>query len=275
MGLFDLVEQHDGVGVTSYPFGQLSALLIAYVSRRCTNESRGVETLRVLTHIDTDQCISTAEHKLCQFLGEIGLTHTRRTEEHKHTDGMVGVFQSDTVTLDGLHHLVDGGILGNDGILQRDSHTLQTDTLLFSHPLGRHTRHHRNDFCHLFSIYHLTLFALAGTPTFVQEFQLRLEHRLTVTVAGSQLEVLVLHRQLLLLLDAGDLFLLLRNLRRYLGIAEMHARPRLVEGIDGLVGHKTVCHITVCQFDTRYQCLVSIGHVVMMLITVLDVSQDL
>ena len=55
---------------------------------------------------------------------------------------MVRIFQSNTVALDSLHHLVDGGILGDDGILQRYGHTLQTDTLLFSHSLGRHTRHH-------------------------------------------------------------------------------------------------------------------------------------
>ena len=188
---------------------------------------------------------------------------------------MVGLLQADTISLDSLHHLVDGSILGDDGMLQFLSHTLQSDTLLFGHPLGRNTRHHRDDFCHLFSIYHLSLLIFALAPALVELLQFGLQHGLTVTVARCQFEVLILDSPLFLLLDVGDLFLLLHDLRRYLGIAKMHARARLVEGVDRLIGHETVCHIAVCQFDTCHQRLVGIGDVMVLFVTVLDVPQDL
>ena len=48
-----LIEEDDRVGFTPDGFGQLSAFIVAHVSRRCTDESRGGELLLVLGHIDT------------------------------------------------------------------------------------------------------------------------------------------------------------------------------------------------------------------------------
>ena len=55
----------------------------------------------------------------------------------------------------------------------------------------------------------------------------------------------------------------------------MYARACLVEGVDGLIGHKAVCHVAVCQFDTCHEGIIRIGHMVMVLIAVLDVTQYL
>ena len=275
MRLLDLVEQYDGVGVTTYALCQLSAFLISHVSWRCTDQSRGVEALSIFAHVDTDQGVTATKHKLSQFLGEIGLTHTRRSEEHEHANRMVGILQSYTVALDGLHHLLDSCILTDNRVLQFLSHTLQTDTFLLSHPLGWYTCHHRDDLSHLFGIDHLTLLTFALRPTLVEQFQLCLEHRLTVSVASCEFEVLVSHCQLLFFFDAGNLLFLLSNLRWHLCITKMYARARLVEGVDGLIWHKAVCHIAVCQFDTCHERLVRIAHVVMLLVAVLDVMEYL
>ena len=223
MCFLNFIEQHNRVGVTAHAFCQLSTFLIAHIARRRADQSRRVETLRIFAHVDTNQGILTAKHELSQFLGEISLTNTRRTEEHKYTDGVVGILQTHTVPLDRLHHFVDGLILGNHGVLQFLSHTLQTDTLLFSHPLCRHTRHHRHDLSHLFGIYDLTFLVFALAPALVHRLQFSLQLRLSVTIACSQFEVLVLNCQLLLLLHIGNLLLLLGNLWRYLRIRKMYA----------------------------------------------------
>ena len=125
---------------------------------------------------------------------------------------MVGLLQSYTVSLDGLYHLVDSGILGYHGVLQLYSHTLQAYTLLFGHALYGHTRHHRNHLGHLVGIYYQSLFALAVAPAVVQLFQLRGKGCLAVAITGCQLVVLVLHRLLLLFAGIGQLLLLLNNL---------------------------------------------------------------
>ena len=136
---------------------------------------------------------------------------------------MVGILQTHTVSLDGLHHFVDGLILSNHGVLQFLSHTLQADTLLFSHPLCRYTRHHRYDLSHLFGIYDLTFLVFTLAPALVHRLQFSLQLCLSVTIACSQFEVLVLHRQLLFLLHIGNLLLLLSDLGRHLRIRKMYA----------------------------------------------------
>ena len=55
---------------------------------------------------------------------------------------MVGVFQSYAVALDGLDHLVDSFLLGDDVLFQFLCHTLQTDTFFLRHALYGDTSHH-------------------------------------------------------------------------------------------------------------------------------------
>ena len=188
---------------------------------------------------------------------------------------MVGLFQSHAVALDGFHHLVDGSILCYHVVLQLYSHTLQADTLLFGHALCGHTCHHRYHFGHLVGIHHLSLFVFAIGPALVQLFQLFGQRGLAVAIACSQFVVLVLHRFLFLFAGFGQLMLLLDNLGWNMGVAKVHLRTRLVECVDGLVGHKAVGDIAVCQFDTGFECSVSICHMVVHLVAVLDVVQYL
>ena len=108
MGLLNLVEQHDGVGVTAHTLSELASLLIADVSRRSADETAGVERLGVLAHVNADEGILRTEHELSQLLGQIGLADTRGTEEHEDANGMVGVFQAHTVALYGAYHLLNG-----------------------------------------------------------------------------------------------------------------------------------------------------------------------
>ena len=56
---------------------------------------------------------------------------------------------------------------------------------------------------------------------------------------------------------------------------EVHARPHLVECVNGLVGKDAVRDVTFCQFDTRLDGLLGIRHMVMLLIAFLNVVQDL
>ena len=70
VSLLDLVEQHHAIGMTAHFLGQLSALLIAYISRRCAYKSRHIEFLHVFAHIDTYQGLVAVEQELGEFLGK-------------------------------------------------------------------------------------------------------------------------------------------------------------------------------------------------------------
>ena len=76
MRLLHLIKKNDRVGMAAYFLCELSTFAVAYISRRRTYETRGIELLRVFAHVDTYKGVLRAEHQLCQGLCKIGLTHT-------------------------------------------------------------------------------------------------------------------------------------------------------------------------------------------------------
>ena len=81
MRLFNLIKQHDTVGLAAHGLSKLTALVITHISRRRTNESRHAVALLILTHIYTHHHILIVKHHLCQGLGQLGLTHAGGTQE--------------------------------------------------------------------------------------------------------------------------------------------------------------------------------------------------
>ena len=142
----------------------MAAFLIAHIPWRGSNESRHIERLGIFAHVDADERVCRPKHLFGQFLGQIGLTHACRSQEHEGADGVVGVFQSHTVALDSLHHLVDGGILGNDAVLQNGSHASQAFTFVLGHALYWHAGHHADHVADLGFGHRLSLFVIACQP---------------------------------------------------------------------------------------------------------------
>ena len=218
MGLLNLVEQHDRVGFAAHALGELSALLITYIARRRTNEARHVEGLGIFAHVHTYQGIGRAKHLFGQFLGEVGLTHTRRTKEHEGADGMVGGFQAHTVALDSLHHLVDGIILGNDARLERGCHILQAHTLVLGHTLHGDAGHHRYHVRDLGLGHRLTFLVIVLCPGSLHLGQLLFQLHLVIAIAGRQFVVLIDHSLVLLVSHLVQLLLDSLDFRRNLRI---------------------------------------------------------
>ena len=101
VGLFDLVEQHHGVGLTAHLFGELATLIVAHIARRRTHQTGHRMTLHVLGHINADHGVLIAEHGFGQRLAQLRLTHAGGTEEQKAANGALGVLQAHAATADG------------------------------------------------------------------------------------------------------------------------------------------------------------------------------
>ena len=121
----------------------------------------------------------------------------------------------------------------------------------------------------------MVVFNVACLPGCLKVSQLTVKNGLAVTVAGGQLKVLVGYGTLFLFLDYLELFFLIGYFRWYLGCPKMYARPCFVHSINGLVGLRPVSDVAFCQFDTRQDGIVGIGHMMMVLIAVFDVMQYL
>ena len=96
VGLLNLVKQHHAVGLAAYSLCQLTTLVVAYVARRRTHQSRDGMLLLVFRHVDTRHHRLVVEQVLGQGLCQLGLTDTRGAEEDERGNGALRVLQSGT-----------------------------------------------------------------------------------------------------------------------------------------------------------------------------------
>ena len=190
MSLFYLIKENHRVGVTSHFLGELSALLIAYISRRCTHKARHCKFLHKFTHIHTNNRVGRVKQRFSQLLCQICLTYTRRTKEHKCADRLIGVFKSHSVAANGFHYLFDGSILSDYCLLKLFVHAEQPHSLRLRQTLCRNAGHHCHHLSHLVHIYNLALLSKRLLPACLGFVELFAKTLLKVAVIGCTLKVL-------------------------------------------------------------------------------------
>src|SRR5271157_6053829 len=100
MGLFDLIEYHDGIRATAQGFGQLASFLIAHIPRRGTYETADGVALHKFGHVQLDQGIFTAEKEACQGFGELCFTYPSWTQEDERANRPARVLKTGTCPAD-------------------------------------------------------------------------------------------------------------------------------------------------------------------------------
>ena len=85
VGLLHLVEQHHRVRPAPHRLGQLTALVVADVAGRRTDQTRHGVLLAVLAHVDADHRALVVEQEVRQGLGQLGLADAGRAEEQERT----------------------------------------------------------------------------------------------------------------------------------------------------------------------------------------------
>ena len=96
-----------------------------------------------------------------------------------------------------------------------------------------------------------------------------------VAILSRQLEVLLADSLILKLFQMAAQLFLTRNILADGDIHKMSTGAGFVQGINGFVGQAAVGHIPVGESDTGAQRLLRVAHIVMFLVTVLDILKDL
>src|SRR5271165_5593792 len=102
MSLFDLVEQHNGVGAPSHRFGKLTAFFVAHIARRRTDQARPGEFLHVLRHVDLNQSVGVTKHELRQGTRQKRFSDAGWTQEMNDPIERRGSFRSARERLNAL-----------------------------------------------------------------------------------------------------------------------------------------------------------------------------
>ena len=111
MGFLYFIEEHHAVWFASYSLGQLSALVVADISRRCTDESAHAELLLIFAHVDTRHHGLVVEQIFGKCLCQLRLSDTRRTEEYERSDRSFRVLQSRAASSHGIAYGCDSLLL--------------------------------------------------------------------------------------------------------------------------------------------------------------------
>ena len=119
VSLFYLVQEDDGVGLPSDGFRQLSALVIAYVSRRSTDQAAHGEFLHILRHIETYDVLFGVEESLRQSFCQFRFADAGRAQEDEGTDRPSRVFQAGAGSYDRVGHGFHCLVLTDDALVQR------------------------------------------------------------------------------------------------------------------------------------------------------------
>ena len=112
--------------------------------------------LHELAHVESSQRPFVIEEKLGERLGELGLSHSGRSEKQKRTDRPLRIAKPDSTSPHGLAQRVNRVILAHDSLAQAGFHLEQLLRFFLHHLRRRNPRPQRNDLRDVFRAYGLT-----------------------------------------------------------------------------------------------------------------------
>ena len=228
----DLVEEHDRVRFSADCLGQLTALFVADVSRRRSDQSGHGVFLHVLGHVDPDHVLLVVKKCLRQCFGQLGLTDTGGTQEQEGTDRLGGILDARLAAHDGFRNLGHRLVLTDDPLMQLVVQMQCLVPLRLSQLADRNACPARNNLCDFF-FRHLLLHQgkIVIRQILLQFLQLLLKLRhLAVEKFGSFIQIAALLCHLDLTLGGLDLFTQLRALV-YLGFLVLPSRLSVVKAL--------------------------------------------
>ena len=133
MRLLDFVEQDHRVRLAADSLGQITALLVADITRRRTDQPRHRMFFHELGHVDADQVILGIKHELGQCLAQLGFADTCRPKKEERTIRPVRIAKTRARTTDGIGHQAHGLILPHHAAVQAFFHFQQFFALTLHH----------------------------------------------------------------------------------------------------------------------------------------------
>src|SRR3954447_16957485 len=118
VGLLDLVEEHDAVGLAPHGLGELAALLVADVPGRGAHQAADRVALLVLAHVEADGVVLGVEQRPGERARELRLADPGRPEEDERADRPARVLDPRAGADDGVGDEADRLVLSDDALVQ-------------------------------------------------------------------------------------------------------------------------------------------------------------
>jgi hypothetical protein len=132
--LLDLVQQYDRVRAAAHCLCQLSALLVADVTRRRADEPCDRVPLLVLGHVEPHHGALVVEHELRERARKLGLPDAGRAEKDEGTNRAIRILQAGARTPQRVRDRRDRLVLADDAQVQSLLHLDQLLGLALQQP---------------------------------------------------------------------------------------------------------------------------------------------
>src|SRR5574344_354816 len=128
MRLFNFVEQHNTVRTSAHSLSQLTAIITAYISRRCTDKARHREFFHILRHIDPCKRLFIIEKEIGKRFRKLRFSDTGRTYEQKASERSVRIAQTRSVAADRIRYNLNSLVLSYHALME---HIFKLQIFLF------------------------------------------------------------------------------------------------------------------------------------------------
>ena len=274
MRLLDFVKQHDRVRRTLDALGELTALLVAHVARRQTDELGDGVLLHVLRHIEADERLVGAEEELGQSAGHFRFAHAGWSQEQERADGAMRRLEAGARAANSAGEGADGLLLRDDALVQLFLDAEQLLRLFFLDAGDGHAGPAGDNI--------LDVLAADNAGSRVVEVVLVAESAqilallaLLVGVEAGLLELVVGDGRVHAMDDELDALLHLGDFIGQRSLAQLDARAGLVDEVDGLVGQEAIGDVAIGVRDRELDRVVGVADGVELLVAVLDAHDDL
>ena len=190
MCFFNLIEENHTVWTFSHPFAQRSALLIAHISGRCSNQLGNGMLFHVFRHIKPDQAIFIIKQMQSGGFCQSRLANTGWTCKQKASNWAVFLSQSCSSTNQRSGKLPNCRSMSDNLLLQLLFQRHQSLLLSSRNLLHGNSNPHGNDFCKVGFCHHRTgnMFLLAANPStgtgFIQQINCFIRQIAVVEIAN-------------------------------------------------------------------------------------------
>ena len=148
MGLLDLIEQQNRVGIFANALDEQPALVVTHITGRGSDQTRHRVLLHVLAHVEAQKRNTEG---LGQLFREFGLANTCGAREQETTARAIDTRQSRAPAFDGTHDRLDRRILAEDDTLECDLEVREPIPIGAARTQGRDVGHPRD---HLLDVAH-------------------------------------------------------------------------------------------------------------------------
>src|SRR6266850_649275 len=253
MRLLDFVKENNRVRRAANALSQLTAFFVAHVPWRRADQLRHGMLFHELRHIEAYQRLLRTKQKFREAARDFRLANTGRPEEEEAAHRSQGRLESCAAAANGASQRGDGFVLADDALVQFRLDAQKFLLFVFLNGSDADASPARNDFFNVFSG-HNARRGVVQLEAFAETTQIFLFLALFLGIETRLLEFMIGYGRFH---AVGDELHALLHFADFFGngsLAQLHARARFVDQIDGLVRKKTVGNVAVRKIDGVAEC---------------------